>query len=58
MVVVDNDPTESMYSIVMADDGLGGSISIPSFLIGYDDGQKLIEEIHREIANDLYDAIE
>lgn len=34
--------------LIMADDGRGRSVKIPSFLIGKEDGQKLITEIHDE----------
>ena len=34
--------------LIMADDGRGGSIKIPSFLISYKDGQYMIDEIHAE----------
>lgn len=41
-IVVDN-TTESVYSILMADDGTGKDITIPGLLISKDDGRKIKE---------------
>ena len=49
MVVVDNKENETPDMINMVDDGKGASITIPSFLISFRDGQKLIDEIHAEM---------
>ena len=38
LVVIDNKKNENIDRIVMADDGKGSSVHIPSFLIGYKDG--------------------
>jgi len=46
MIVIDNKTLEDPEYILMSDDGRGSSITIPSFLISTDDGNKLIEEIH------------
>lgn len=48
MVVVDNKAREDPELLIMADDGRGGSVKIPSFLIGKADGDRIIEEIHEE----------
>lgn len=45
-IVVDNKDGESVDHIVMADDGKGESVNIPTFLIGKSDGQKLKDSIH------------
>lgn len=46
MVVADNKDMEDPELLIMADDGRGGSVKIPSFLIGKSDGKKLETEIH------------
>ena len=46
MIVADNRPTEDPSQLVMADDGNGASIYIPSFLIDMHDGIKIKETIH------------
>jgi len=46
MIVADNVPTEDPNRLVMADDGKGSTVTIPSFLISNKDGIKLKEEIH------------
>lgn len=46
MLVVDNKPLEDPKYLVMADDGSGGSVKIPSMLIGKQDGEKLKTAIH------------
>lgn len=46
MVVVDNKKTEDVDAVVMADDGKGSSVSIPTWMIDYDDGIVLKEAIH------------
>ena len=38
MVVIDNKEREDPEMLIMADDGRGASVKIPSFLIGYSDG--------------------
>ena len=53
MVVVDNKENETPDMINMVDDGKGASITIPSFLISFADGQKLIDEIHAEMAEEI-----
>lgn len=46
MIVVDNKIAEDPTLLVMADDGSGNSVKIPSMLIGYTDGQRLKDAIH------------
>ena len=48
MIVVDNKAGEDPDYLVMADDGKGESIYIPTFLIGTYDGTKLKEAIHKD----------
>ena len=48
MVVVDNKSQEDPELLIMADDGRGSSVKIPSFLIGMTDGDTLKKEIHEE----------
>lgn len=50
LVVVDNKSWEDPELLIMADDGRGSSVKIPSFLIGMSDGDKLKKEIHEEEA--------
>lgn len=45
-VVIDNKRFENPKNLIMADDGSGSSVKIPTFLISYSDGQKLIQAIH------------
>jgi hypothetical protein len=45
-IIVDNKDGEVVNHIVMADDGKGESINIPTFLIGKLDGAKIKEVIH------------
>lgn len=45
-LVVDNKGMENVNTIVMADDGKGESVNIPTFLISMIDGDKLKEVIH------------
>ena len=47
-IVVDNAKFEDPDSIVMADDGKGESVNIPTFMISSFDGEKLKEAIHKE----------
>lgn len=51
VIVVDKDgsslTSEEIQRVVMADDGEGHSVKIPSVLISRFDGQKLIDAIHR-----------
>ena len=53
MIVIDNEENETPDMINMVDDGKGASITIPSFLISYDDGQKLISEINLEMGEEI-----
>ena len=55
MIVVDSKFFENVDNLIMADDGNGESIYIPSFLIGYHDGAKIKSTIHIEdrIENNL-----
>jgi hypothetical protein len=46
MIVVDNDIFENPDYLVMADDGTGSSVTIPSMLISYNDGLLLKGAIH------------
>ena len=46
-VIIDNKRYENPKNLIMADDGSGSSVKIPSFLIAYSDGQKLIKSIHQ-----------
>jgi len=46
MIVVDNKLAEDPTLLVMADDGQGNSVKIPSMLIGYSDGEKMKSSIH------------
>lgn len=46
LLVIDNKITEDPTALVMADDGMGNSVTIPSMLIGWGDGQILKESIH------------
>ena len=45
-IVIDNKRYENPKNLIMADDGSGSSVKIPTFLIAYTDGQKLIKAIH------------
>ena len=51
MVVIDNKKNENIDHIVMADDGKGSSVHIPSFLIGYKDGQAIIKATRQVLGN-------
>tara|TARA_B110000305_G_C19097246_1_gene473587 strand:- start:322 stop:678 length:357 start_codon:yes stop_codon:yes gene_type:complete len=53
-IVIDNKRYENPKNLIMADDGSGSSVKIPTFLIAYTDGQKLIKAIHHseEIAEE------
>lgn len=42
-IIVDNKRTENVSRIVMSDDGSGAGLRIPSMMISYSDGQKLID---------------
>lgn len=46
---MDNKVSEDPEFLVMADDGTGSSVNIPTFLIGTSDGKILKEEIHKKI---------
>ena len=45
-IIVDNKQYEKATNLIMADDGTGHAVKIPSFLIGYHDGAILKESIH------------
>ena len=47
--MVDNKEKEDPEFLVMADDGTGSSVNIPTFLIGKSDGAILKEEIHKKV---------
>jgi len=47
--VVDNKENEDPEFLVMADDGTGSSVNIPTFLIGKSAGSILKEEIHKKV---------
>lgn len=42
-IVIDDDESENINSIVMSDDGTGAGIRIPSMLISKKDGDKLLD---------------
>ena len=48
MIVVDNDKLENPDYLVMADDGTGSSVTIPSMLISYNNGLVLKAAIHQQ----------
>lgn len=45
-IIVDNKENEKATNLIMADDGTGHAVKIPSFLIGFNDGSILKESIH------------
>ena len=45
-IIVDNKENEKATNLIMADDGTGHAVKIPSFLIGFHDGAILKESIH------------
>jgi hypothetical protein len=45
LLVIDNNANESPQNLVMADDGLGSSVYIPSFMIKKSDGANLIDAV-------------
>lgn len=47
--MVDNKENEDPEFLVMADDGTGSSVNIPTFLVGKSDGAILKEEIHKKV---------
>ena len=47
-VVVDDKAGEDPDYMVMADDGNGEGVGIPTFLVGMYDGVRLKEAVHRE----------
>ena len=49
-MIVDNKEYENPKSLIMADDGTGNSVNIPTFLIGYSDGQLLKDAISKDEA--------
>ena len=52
--MVDNKKMEDVDSIVMVDDEKGSSVHFPTFLIGYEDGLMLKEEVHKKMLPTLY----
>ena len=48
VIVVDNKIMEDPTLLVMADDGSGNSVIIPSMLIGWNDGEELKAAIHEQ----------
>ena len=52
VVVVDNKKNEDASQLHMADDGKGKAVTIPSFIIGYQDGVILKEAIHKVMPPD------
>lgn len=46
MIVADNKENEDPEYLIMADDGRGSSVTIPSFLISRSDGKKLAAAVH------------
>ena len=44
-IIVDNKKNEKATNLIMADDGTGNAVKIPSFLIGYIDGTLLKDAI-------------
>ena len=48
MIVIDNVEGEDISYIIMADDGKGSSVNIPSFLISNSDGMKILDAIGEE----------
>ena len=48
VIVADNKEAEDPKFLVMADDGSGGSVVIPSMLIGTTDGEHLKKSIHEQ----------
>lgn len=48
VIVADNKVNEDPKFLVMADDGSGGSVIIPSMLIAYTDGEKMKRAIHEQ----------
>lgn len=47
-VIVDNKVDEDPEHLIMADDGTGSHVKIPSFLVGKDNGEILKKAIHEE----------
>ena len=45
MVVADDQPTENISELLMTDDGKGQNIRIPSFMISFDDAEKIKKAI-------------
>ena len=52
-IVVDNNGEEDITNIVMADDGTGAGIRIPSMLISKTDGEKLLDFIKTASSEEL-----
>ena len=44
-VIMDNNKKEDPGTIVMIDDGRGKQVHIPTVLIGYEDGEKIVEAV-------------
>lgn len=45
LLVIDNNANEKPENLIMADDGLGSSVYIPSFMIKKSDGEILIDAV-------------
>jgi len=60
-IIIDNKEWENPEMLIMADDGAGSSVKIPSFLIGHHDGILLKKAIHHveldETKEDIENAI-
>ena len=52
MIVVDNKKSEDASKLHMIDDGKGASVTIPSFIINYQDGAILKDAIHKVMPAD------
>jgi hypothetical protein len=57
-VIVDNMRYEDPDFLVMADDGTGQSVNIPTFLISYYDGDKIKKAILEEAEEDKLDMLD
>ena len=42
-IIIDNKVDEEVEGVIMSDDGTGGGLKIPSMLISYTDGQKILD---------------
>ena len=52
-IVIDNTDKETIYDIVMSDDGTGAGIRIPSMLISKQDGDKLLNYLKSATPDEL-----